>query len=219
MKNDTENYRTSGRRETRAVGGVYPPALALDIAGVPAGWLHWQDAVYHIAAGDVLWSLGAPTAVIHGGTTRCGERSRIELPPILALRGVRAGRLLGRVPTLTSAALFARDQMLCLYCGTRHPRSALTRDHVRPVSRGGLDVWENVVTACKRCNNRKADRTPDEAGMPLLAVPYAPNHAEGLILRNRRILADQMEFLLTRVPQARAVRYREWLALDVGANL
>ena len=64
-----------------------------------------------------------------------------------------------------------------------------------PVSRGGLCVWENCVTACKHCNQRKDDRTPEEAGMKLIAVPYTPNLAEYLILSNRRILADQMEFL------------------------
>jgi hypothetical protein len=64
-----------------------------------------------------------------------------------------------------------------------------------PASRGGESVWENCVTACERCNHRKADRTPEEANMKLLAVPYTPNLAEYLILSNRRILADQMEFL------------------------
>ena len=78
----------------------------------------------------------------------------------------------------------------------------MTRDHVQPVSRGGRDVWENVVSACRRCNHRKDDRTLAEAeriGMRLLAVPYRPNRAEGLILENRRILADQMAFLAARI--------------------
>jgi len=52
-----------------------------------------------------------------------------------------------------------------------------------------------VVTACKRCNARKGSHTPEEARMPLLAIPYVPNLAEYLVLRNRRILGDQMEFL------------------------
>jgi len=59
-----------------------------------------------------------------------------------------------------------------------------------------LTVWENCVTACRVCNQHKDDRTPDEAGMKLLAVPYIPNLAQYLILSNRKILADQMEFLL-----------------------
>jgi hypothetical protein len=57
------------------------------------------------------------------------------------------------------------------------------------------------VTACTRCNNRKDSRTPEQAEMPLLYVPYVPNKSEALILANRNILADQAEFLLNLVPK------------------
>jgi len=60
----------------------------------------------------------------------------------------------------------------------------------------------NVVTACRACNQRKGNRTPEEAHMHLLYAPYVPNRAEFLILANRRILADQMEFLLASVPRS-----------------
>ena len=82
-----------------------------------------------------------------------------------------------------------------MYCGNKFRDELLTRDHVKPISQGGLDRWSNVVTACKHCNTRKGCRTPEEAHMPLLAIPYVPNWAEYLALSNRRILADQMEFL------------------------
>jgi 5-methylcytosine-specific restriction endonuclease McrA len=59
----------------------------------------------------------------------------------------------------------------------------------------------NVVTACRGCNVRKANRTPEEAKMPLIYAPYVPNRFEGFILRNRRILTDQMQFLLASVPR------------------
>ncbi|MEJ2452290.1 MAG: HNH endonuclease, partial [Gammaproteobacteria bacterium] len=76
-------------------------------------------------------------------------------------------------------------------------------------SRGGRDNWANVVAACRRCNAHKGGRTPEEAAMPLLAVPYVPNLAEYLFLRNRRILADQMEFLKTQFKsQQRGRRHR-----------
>jgi hypothetical protein len=76
----------------------------------------------------------------------------------------------------------------------------LTRDHIVPFSRGGKDTWMNVVTACRSCNESKSDRTPERAGMELIYLPYVPNRAEYLILTNRRILADQMEFLAQHVP-------------------
>jgi 5-methylcytosine-specific restriction endonuclease McrA len=95
--------------------------------------------------------------------------------------------------------LFRRDAYLCLYCGGNFHYDALTRDHVVPISRGGLDAWENVVTACFRCNNLKGNRTPEEwGGRKLLAVPYVPNKAEYLFLQNRKIIADQQEFLMAR---------------------
>jgi 5-methylcytosine-specific restriction endonuclease McrA len=74
---------------------------------------------------------------------------------------------------------------------------------VVPVSRGGRDIWENVVSACIACNVRKGSRTPQQAGMPLLAVPYRPSWVEHLILSNRNILADQMEFLKSHLPRKR----------------
>lgn len=66
-----------------------------------------------------------------------------------------------------------RDRFRCQYCRSR---DRLTIDHVLPKSRGGRDTWENLVTACTRCNTRKGNRTPEEAGMPLLRKPFRPSH-------------------------------------------
>lgn len=92
-----------------------------------------------------------------------------------------------------------------MYCGQHFSRPHLTRDHVMPVSKGGRDSWENVVTACFQCNSRKANRTPQQAHMPLLAVPYRPSWIEHLILSNRNILSDQMAFCARSCPNAQAV--------------
>jgi 5-methylcytosine-specific restriction endonuclease McrA len=77
----------------------------------------------------------------------------------------------------------------------------LSRDHVTPVHAGGEDRWMNVVTACRSCNIRKGGRTPESARMPLLYLPYIPNRYEHLILQNRRILQDQMQYLMAKVPK------------------
>jgi 5-methylcytosine-specific restriction endonuclease McrA len=83
-----------------------------------------------------------------------------------------------------------------MYCARDFAGTQLTRDHIQPRSRGGRDRWENVVAACRRCNQHKANRTPEEANMQLVALPFKPNNAEYLALLNsRRILGDQMEFL------------------------
>jgi 5-methylcytosine-specific restriction endonuclease McrA len=84
---------------------------------------------------------------------------------------------------------------MCAYCGRAFNYFRLTRDHITPLSRGGRDTWMNVVTACRHCNGHKRNRMPEEAGMELLYAPYVPNKAEYLILTNRRIYVDQMEFL------------------------
>lgn len=77
---------------------------------------------------------------------------------------------------LTRYEVFQRDKYTCQYCG-RETRE-LTLDHVIPRHRGGRHIWENVVSACRRCNNRKAGRTPQEAGMRLIRQPFAP-HVSG----------------------------------------
>ena len=82
-----------------------------------------------------------------------------------------------------------------LHFGGQFSRGNLTRDHVLPISRGGDDKWENVVAACKRCNWLKDCQTPEEARMPLLAVPFRPNTYEWHYLAKERVLADQMEYL------------------------
>ncbi|MBT3410003.1 MAG: HNH endonuclease, partial [Halieaceae bacterium] len=107
-------------------------------------------------------------------------------------------------PPLCNRTLFRRDDHRCLYCGQQHTRGELTRDHVRPTSRGGLDRWENVVAACRRCNWQKDDKTPEEASMPLLAVPFRPNPYEWHFLAKDRILADQMEYLSRQFKAERA---------------
>jgi 5-methylcytosine-specific restriction endonuclease McrA len=75
-----------------------------------------------------------------------------------------------------------------------------------PVVQGGRDTWMNVVTACRGCNQRKSGRTPEEAGMELLYAPYVPNKAEYLILCNRQILVDQMDFLARQLPSQSRIR-------------
>lgn len=179
---------------------THPLILQLDVAGNPARWITYEDAAYYYAKELIAWSLGEDGYTIWGGKSRLsGERSSIDLSSIIAVKGEMAGSNIHRTPTLTNRALFRRDHNLCAYCGHQLSADHLTRDHVMPRSRSGPDKWTNVVTACGGCNKFKDNRTPEEANMKLLYVPYAPSRSEYLILMNRLILADQMEFLLQRV--------------------
>ena len=167
--------------------------LKLDVSGQPRGWLTLNEAITAYARGGVLYGIGESLAPVFGGIQRLtGIRSEIVLQPIIALEG----RVLNHfTPPLCNRTLFRRDDHRCLYCGSQFRRSELTRDHVIPISRGGGNKWENVVAACKRCNWLKDCQTPEEASMPLLAVPFRPNTYEWHYLAKERVLADQMAYL------------------------
>lgn len=176
--------------------------LALDVAGTPVRWVDIDKAICLQVAGRVAWELGATTVTYRGGTNRfTGLPSLASTTSIIAVRGREFRGDRGASLSLSRDRLFSRDQNVCAYCGKQFNDTDLTIEHVTPESRGGGGHWENIVTACRSCNQRKANRTPEEANMPLLYLPYRPNRWEGMILRNRRILADQMDFLLTGVPK------------------
>lgn len=97
------------------------------------------------------------------------ESLTVPIPTVVRLRYmVRAPR--HRIASVSRRAVFARDEYRCQYCGDR----ADSIDHVLPRSRGGRDAWDNLAAACRPCNTRKRDRTPDEAGMRLLRPCHAP---------------------------------------------
>ncbi len=176
--------------------------LNVDRGGRPISWIGWQAAVSMICREAVAWSTGETVFVARGG--RCpvtGVRHQVDVPAIVAGHSIQ--RVCRDIPPLTNSNLFARDRHTCLYCGqVGNGRGVtLTRDHVVPRVQGGRDTWENVVTACRVCNGRKGGRTPEQAGMPLLAIPFKPNWAEYLMLANRRIRGDQMAFLSAFAPK------------------
>lgn len=186
--------------------------LRTDVAGMPLEWVSYRDAVRLYYLDQVAYACGTLLYRVHGGVSaRTGLRSVVEVNSIIATYGDnhalhKARR--GYIPPLNNQALFRRDASLCLYCGQRFPDGELSRDHVTPLSRGGMDTWNNVVTACKRCNNHKAGRSPEQAGMELLAVPFIPTHAEYIYLQGRRVLADQMRFLLAHFPRSSPLHHR-----------
>lgn len=159
-------------------------------------WLSREETATLIVKDQVIWSLGNTVMEIRGGLNRSGLQSVLKLPSIIACVG--KVHLDHYYPPLENKFLFRRDKNLCMYCGGEFAFHELSRDHVQPLSRGGKDVWTNVVTSCRRCNNRKADRSPEESHMELLAVPFVPNQYEFLYLSNHNVLADQIEFLAAR---------------------
>jgi len=176
--------------------------LQLDVSGRPQAWISAKEAAVLYASDGIAWTLGDPFRVLRGGYQRTGLQSRIEVHPIVAVRGTVPSRAWRQQPGLANTKLFARDRHVCAYCGGRFHSDELTREHIVPTSRGGNDSWMNCITACRACNGRKGNRLPEEARMSLLYTPYVPSLHEDMILRGRRILADQMEFLLASVPRS-----------------
>ncbi len=177
--------------------------LQLDVSGRPQAWISAKEAAVLYASDGVAWTLGDAFTVLRGGVQRrTGMQSRIEVHPIIAVRGAIPSKAWRLTPALSNPKLVARNRQVCAYCGHRFALDELTREHIVPTSRGGHDSWMNCITACRPCNGHKGNRLPEEARMGLLYLPYVPSLHEDMILRGRRILADQMEFLLASVPRS-----------------
>ena len=176
--------------------------LKLSAQGLPQSWISLEQAVIHYASNEVRWESGGEIAVFRGGHNAItGQQSIIAVNSIIGTRGVPSINPFDLRPVLTNAKLFARDRNFCAYCGDHFHETELTREHIIPFAQNGVDHWMNVVTACRACNHRKSSRTPEQAKMPLLYTPYVPTLWEDFILRNRRILDDQMEFLMAHLPR------------------
>jgi hypothetical protein len=184
---------------------MWPFVLKLDISGIPEAWINVEEAAHYYATDSVAYSYGDICARLHGGVSRAtARRSFIDVHPILAVRGqCAAGKLMTAQPRLTrfNHKLFTRDRFTCAYCGGQYGPHELEREHILPFSRGGKDSWMNVVASCRDCNRRKSAYLPHEVGMSLLYAPYVPSLWEDMILRNRRILSDQMQFLAAKLPR------------------
>lgn len=176
--------------------------LALDHTGLPNKWISLEKAMFYHAKDLVAWETGDIIETYHGGDRRVdGKRSILTTSSIIAIKN-RVGTGKYKPPQriqLTNTSLFARDANMCGYCGQIHSNANLSRDHITPIFLGGKDIWTNVITACKDCNGIKGHKTLKQLDWKLLYVPYEPSFYESMILRNRNILADQMEFLLARV--------------------
>jgi 5-methylcytosine-specific restriction endonuclease McrA len=171
-----------------AVVAVVPQTLSLDVTSSNGNGSGPHKALVLNVTMEPLCVVPARRAVVlvlaskadvitDNGHRFRSERIDMAAPSIIRLRSYV------RVPYRRRAALsrrgvFIRDEHTCQYCGV----PAENVDHVIPRSRGGAHEWENVVAACRRCNSRKKDRTPAEAGMHLARPPFAPRAAFWLIV-------------------------------------
>ena len=120
----------------------------------------------------------------------------LSLPEPVVIRlvcYVRIPRRLG-LP-LSRRTVLARDQFTCQYCGSQPGRAQLTLDHVIPRSRGGQTHWENVAAACRACNQRKGNRTPQEAGLALRSHPRRPRYVALALLSETQQPAAWLKYV------------------------
>lgn len=157
------------------MAGTDSPALVLNASYEPLCVVSARRA-----AVLVLTSKAVPVA--DGDGVLHSERTSLPVPAVVRLSRFVKVPYRATVP-LTRKAVFARDGGRCVYCGA--PATSL--DHVVPKSRGGAHAWDNVVSACGRCNHVKADRGIAELGWRLRSAPTAPTGAAWRVVGARRV--------------------------------
>ena len=163
------------------------PALVLNRAWTPIQVTSAREAISLVAKGAALiiepdtyqthdlrtWNdVSRAKARLEGETIRSTKLA--ILPPEVILLKVYPG-IGERSVVFSRKNIFKRDRHTCQYCGAQPGPDALTIEHILPRSKGGLSTWENCVLACVPCNKKKADRTPEQAGMKLRSRPKKPS--------------------------------------------
>jgi 5-methylcytosine-specific restriction endonuclease McrA len=140
--------------------------LLLNATFEPLDVVHWQRAM-------ILWAQGKVEIVeTHDKEVRSVSFT-FKLPSVVRLLKFVRTRRRPQVQ-FTRANIYTRDNYTCQYCAKGFHSEDLTFDHVVPSSQGGIKSWENIVTCCFKCNRKKADKTPEQAGMHLLREPKKP---------------------------------------------
>lgn len=146
--------------------GMSVRALLLNSTYEPMKVVNWQKAL-------ILWFQDKVEIVEFHSVYVRSARMQFRIPSVIRLKSYVRLKGIERV-RFCRENVYLRDDYTCQYCGHRYHIKELTLDHVVPASKAGLKNWTNVVSACRPCNQRKSNRTPKAAGMPLLKEPKAP---------------------------------------------
>lgn len=139
--------------------------LLLNVTYEPLRVISWRKAV-------TLMVLGKVEIVEAYDCTIRSVSFSVPLPSVVRLLTMVSWRR--DVVQFSRKNICVRDRGMCQYCGTQLPHQEITYDHVIPKSQGGLTSWENVVICCLRCNSKKGNKTPQQAGMKLITPPKKP---------------------------------------------
>jgi 5-methylcytosine-specific restriction endonuclease McrA len=148
--------------------------LLLNAGFEPLRVVSWQRA-FALVFQDKVEILEVYASEIHTVTRT------FKIPAVIRLRRWVNLKRTAPVIRFSRANIYARDDHRCQYCFQKFTEKELTLDHVVPVVRGGRKTWDNIVAACIKCNQRKGDRTPEEAGLRLVRRPQMPHWLPGLL--------------------------------------
>jgi 5-methylcytosine-specific restriction endonuclease McrA len=144
------------------------PTLVLDAYMTPHAIRSWQDVIVELFTGKVEILSEYDEIIYHneerGLTMRMPAVARLLKPTSRYKKGIK----------FSTINVHLRDEFRCQYCGGKFKLSDLNKDHVLPRAKGGKTVWENIVSACYKCNSDKGNRTPEQAKMKLLRAPVKP---------------------------------------------
>lgn len=151
--------------------------------------MSWQRAI-------VLWFQEKVDVLEYHAEAISSPSQTLQLPSVLILKKYIRPRKQSQV-RLSRQNIFLRDEYRCQYCHQFFEKKVLTIDHVKPLSKGGEHSWENVVTSCGRCNNRKADKSHESLGMKLFKKPIEPKWPlSNAIFNDLSILPDGWQFYI-----------------------
>lgn len=146
--------------------------LVLNAHRVAVSRVSWQDAFVMVCAGRA--------EILEEYEDRVVRTAREVYPMPAVIRYLRATtKFFRKGPRFNRTNVYLRDKGICQYCGIKVDRAEFQIEHVIPRAQGGKSTWENVVVACHRCNQKKEDKTPAQAKMPLLSKPSKPKSLPG----------------------------------------
>lgn len=162
--------------------------LVLNAGYEPVQLVSWQKALC------LVLSEKAEVVALYEAVAR-SVTQQFRLPSVVRL--VRYVRAVSRLTMVrcTRKNVLLRDRYQCQYCGVKCRQQTISIDHVVPRSKGGKTVWTNVVAACHTCNRKKANRSPERAGMKLMREPRRPHWADLIEDPAREAEADWLPYL------------------------
>jgi len=147
--------------------------LVLNSAYMPVNTVGWQKAISWVSSGRAV------IEDVYEGLFLRSPSITFPLPSIIRFI-TKMTKFFRRGVKFNRRNIWTRDKGKCQYCGKKTPIESFTFDHVIPKSQGGKTIWENIVVACYKCNQKKEGRTPKQAGMTLIQKPFKPkNVADG----------------------------------------